>query len=93
MSSNRLAKCPENVKVEDKKETVESLRVIHGLFGDEIIAILSDMDAFLEEHPGEVVILDFQHIFDFQKVDHQYLVSDVQNKQCDQIGRFVAIRA
>ena len=80
MSSNRLAKCPENVKVEDKKETVESLRVIHGLFGDEIIAILSDINAFLDEHPGEIVILDFQHIFEFQIEDHKYMVSELISK-------------
>ena len=80
MSSNRLAKCPENVKVEDKKETVESLRVIHGLFGDEIIAILSDINAFLDEHPGEIVILDFQHIFEFQTDDHKYMVSELISK-------------
>lgn len=71
----RLAKCEENQKESNGNKSAESLRVIHGLFGDEIISILSDLNAFLDEHLGEVVILDFQHIFDFIKEDHQYLVS------------------
>jgi len=51
-----------------------SFRVVHGLYGDEIESILSDINAFLESQKGEIVILDFQHIFDFQKDDHLYLV-------------------
>ena len=52
----------------------KSLRVVHGLYGDEIESILCDINAFLEKQKGEIVILDFQHIFDFQKEDHLYLV-------------------
>jgi hypothetical protein len=37
---NRLAKCQEKRKEENSNVSAQSLRVIHGLFGDEIISIL-----------------------------------------------------
>ena len=70
----RLAKLAPKKNEKNGNEAQDSVRVIHGLFGDEICAILSDIEHFLEKHPGEVVILDFQHIFDFQKDDHLNLV-------------------
>jgi hypothetical protein len=70
----RLAKLAPKKKEKNGNEIQNSVRVIHGLFGDEIGAILSDVEEFLEKHVGEVVILDFQHIFDFQKEDHLNLV-------------------
>ena len=50
------------------------MRSLHALFGDPIGPILSDIDAFLEAHPKEVVILDFQHVFEFKCNDHEALV-------------------
>jgi hypothetical protein len=70
----RLAKFQEKKKEKNESKVSESVRVIHGLFGAEIGALLTDIDKFLDQHKGEVVILDFQHIFDFQKEDHFHLV-------------------
>ena len=50
------------------------MRSLHALFGDPIGPILSDIDAFLEAHPKEVVILDFQHVYEFRTRDHEALV-------------------
>ena len=70
----RLAKLAPKKKETNGNEISDSVRVIHGLYGEEIGAILSDIAEFLLRHTGEVVILDFQHIFDFKKEDHLNLV-------------------
>merc|ERR1719295_2542741 len=50
------------------------MRTLHSLFGDPIGPILADINAFLEAHTKEVVILDFQHVFEFKCNDHEALV-------------------
>lgn len=34
----------------------------HTFFSDEFETVLTDMNAFLEDHPGEMLILDIQHV-------------------------------
>eukprot|EP00088_Acartia_fossae_P011830 TRINITY_DN1601_c0_g1_i6.p1 TRINITY_DN1601_c0_g1~~TRINITY_DN1601_c0_g1_i6.p1 ORF type:complete len:566 (+),score=118.82 TRINITY_DN1601_c0_g1_i6:59-1756(+) len=46
------------------------LRVIHCLLGDTIRNILLKIKYFLHMHPQEVVILDFQHVYNFVFEDH-----------------------
>jgi hypothetical protein len=41
-----------------------SFRACHGLYGPKFEVILSDVRRFLDEHPGEVVILGFNHFWD-----------------------------
>lgn len=41
-----------------------SFRACHGLYGPTFGVILSDVRQFLDEHPGEVVILGFNHFWD-----------------------------
>lgn len=35
----------------------------HGLYGEELSAVLRQINAFLESHPKEVIILDFNHLY------------------------------
>ena len=49
-------------------------QTLHALFGDPIGPILADINAFLDSHTKEVVILDFQHVFEFKCNDHEALV-------------------
>nr|ACO15762.1 Phosphatidylinositol-specific phospholipase C X domain-containing protein 3 [Caligus clemensi] len=50
-------------------KSVTELRVIHALYGAEIGPILKQIRDFLQFHSEEVVILDFQHLYDFS-ADH-----------------------
>jgi len=54
------------------------IRVIHCLLGDNIINILTKVATFLQQHPRELVILDFQHLFNFSCTDHDYLIKSMQ---------------
>jgi len=50
------------------------MRVLHALYGDPLGPILSDIHEFLSLHSREIVILDFQHVYDFKSTDHEALV-------------------
>ena len=39
------------------------LHYVHGLFGEKVMPTLSVFKKFTEEHPTEIIILDFQHIY------------------------------
>lgn len=45
------------------------------LYGMEIEKILQEVDAFLADHEGEIIILDFQHFYSFTKENHSYLMT------------------
>nr|XP_045605654.1 uncharacterized protein LOC123762920 [Procambarus clarkii]XP_045605655.1 uncharacterized protein LOC123762920 [Procambarus clarkii]XP_045605656.1 uncharacterized protein LOC123762920 [Procambarus clarkii]XP_045605658.1 uncharacterized protein LOC123762920 [Procambarus clarkii] len=51
---------------------------VHGLFGDDLEPILSEIRHFLVRHPGEVVLLDFQHFHGLSASDHTSLVAFVE---------------
>ena len=51
-----------------------TFRVIHCLMGDLISSVLDTLSSWLESHRGEIVILDFQHFYQFSPGDHQALV-------------------
>lgn len=46
----------------------------HGVYAAEITEALKQVKEFVDEHPGEVVILDCQHFYGFQPEDHQRLM-------------------
>lgn len=50
------------------------MRVLHALFGDPLGPILSDINEFISSHSKEIVILDFQHVYEFKSTDHEALV-------------------
>jgi len=50
-------------------------RVLHCLLGLRIVSVLIQLKEFLDKHPGEVLILDFQHQYQFQDADHLQLAN------------------
>ena len=58
----------------DEKEDRE-WRVLHCLMGARVRGLLLEVRQFLDDHPGEVVILDIQHTYSFLKSDHAALAS------------------
>ncbi|KAI8439271.1 hypothetical protein MSG28_013108 [Choristoneura fumiferana] len=51
----------------------------HGLYAGEISTALEQVKQFVDTHPGEVVILDCQHFYNFTPVDHQRLMRYLLN--------------
>ena len=39
---------------------------------------MQNVNAFLDEHPEEIVILDFQKVYDCSKDDHEQLIDIIQ---------------
>merc|ERR1711990_804026 len=50
-------------------------RVLHCLMGARLRGLLLQVRQFLDDHPGEVVILDIQHTYSFLNSDHAALAS------------------
>lgn len=57
----RLAYHPENY----------TLNICHGYYGAPINTILNDINDFLEKHPAEIVLLDFQKLHNLRDSDKQ----------------------
>ncbi|KAJ7415259.1 hypothetical protein WISP_78996 [Willisornis vidua] len=61
----------------------------HGLFSAKVKEGLEEINAFLSEHPKEVVFLDFNHFYGMQKCHHEKLVQMLKdtygNKMCPAI--------
>jgi len=55
------------------EEKEEHYRVLHCLLGERIEKLLTQLKEFLDDHRGEVIILDFQHQYQFQDKDHIHL--------------------
>ncbi|CAH2043394.1 unnamed protein product, partial [Iphiclides podalirius] len=51
----------------------------HGVYANEITEALHQVKDFVDTHPGEVVILDFQHFYGFTPDDHQRLMRILLN--------------
>lgn len=56
-------------------ERDQRIYYVHGLYCEEITQSLGDIMNFLQEHPGEFVIIDFQHFYNFHIEHHQLLVN------------------
>uniref|UniRef100_A0A1B6DBC2 Phosphatidylinositol-specific phospholipase C X domain-containing protein n=1 Tax=Clastoptera arizonana TaxID=38151 RepID=A0A1B6DBC2_9HEMI len=52
---------------------------VHGLYASTINDPLKELNHFLHENSEEVVILDFQHFYDFSSQDHRQLLQEVRN--------------
>ncbi|XP_054268613.1 PI-PLC X domain-containing protein 2-like isoform X1 [Macrosteles quadrilineatus] len=61
------------------KEGDTKLYAVHGLYGDEIYPHLQTLNNFLEEFPEEIIILDFQHFYNFSDETHELLISMIKN--------------
>ncbi|VDN27623.1 unnamed protein product [Gongylonema pulchrum] len=44
---------------------LDGIRVLHALYGERIEQFLVDINAFLDSHSREIVILDFNHLYNF----------------------------
>lgn len=51
----------------------------HGLFCGQVELVLFDVKQFLNDHEGEFVILDFQHLYNFEDADHAALHKLIKN--------------
>ncbi|XP_055386526.1 PI-PLC X domain-containing protein 2 [Condylostylus longicornis] len=57
----------------------------HGLYAMEIFQPLKEVCSFLDEHPKEIIILDFQHFYGFEVAHHKQLQYDIQRIFSDKI--------
>ena len=55
------------------KPNSEDIYGIHGLYGIKLETLLENIKTFLDAHPKEVVLLDFNHF---------YAMTEFQHKQC-----------
>lgn len=64
----------------------EELRFVHSLYGPSLSAGMQQVKAFLEEHDGEVVLLDFNHFYCMELEHHlqaiTYLLSVFDGMLC-----------
>lgn len=55
-------------------EKEQKIYYVHGLYSEEITESFDELYTFLQEHPGEFVIIDFQHFYNFDTPHHQLLI-------------------
>lgn len=48
---------------------------VHALYGDPVIVELTNIKTFLTSHNKEILILDFQHFYNFSETDHYRLIT------------------
>jgi hypothetical protein len=64
----------------------QEIYFIHGLFGIKVWDGLMEIDAFLTQHPQEIVFLDFNHFYAMDEAHHKCLILQIQeafgNKLC-----------
>ncbi|XP_069101291.1 PI-PLC X domain-containing protein 3-like [Argopecten irradians] len=53
---------------------------LHGLIGATVSKCLDEVNVFLEKHPKEVVILDFNHFYSMSNTDHVNLLTLLTDK-------------
>ncbi|XP_041982385.1 PI-PLC X domain-containing protein 3 isoform X2 [Aricia agestis] len=61
------------------KTGTNSIFFTHGVYAGEITGPLRQIKEFINSHPGEVVILDFQHFYGFTNDDHLNLIKFILN--------------
>ncbi|KAK4874099.1 hypothetical protein RN001_013459 [Aquatica leii] len=63
-------------RVASKENTVNHY-FVHGLYSNEVTSTLSDFRDFIDTHPEEVIIMDFQHFYAFKNEDHRNLINTI----------------
>lgn len=65
---------------------------LHGLYGAEIGQPLRAVNDWLNEHPNEAIIVDFQHFYNFDEASHRGLINQIKflfrGKLCPVYRRF-----
>lgn len=52
---------------------------VHALYGDPVMIELKNIKAFLMSHSREILVLDFQHFYNFSESDHNRLLSALKS--------------
>lgn len=52
--------------------------ICHGKYGAPFAEILLQLKTFFDEHPKEIVLLDFQHFFNMRNHEHASLIHQIQ---------------
>ncbi|GFR68267.1 PI-PLC X domain-containing protein 2 [Elysia marginata] len=52
----------------------KNLYLVHTLYGPKVEDLLSTVDTFLNEHTGEIILLDFNHFYDMTDDNHKALL-------------------
>ncbi|XP_054045073.1 PI-PLC X domain-containing protein 2 isoform X3 [Rissa tridactyla] len=60
-------------------ETGQEIYFIHGLFGIKVWDGLKEINTFLEQHPKEVVFLDFNHFYAMDDSHHFFLINRIRS--------------
>eukprot|EP00061_Rhincodon_typus_P005810 g25776.t1 len=68
-----------DLRVSTKPGDSQELYFIHGLFGSKVHDGLIEIDNFLTAHPKEVVFLDFNHYYEMEGSNHEYLIQMLRN--------------
>lgn len=60
-------------------ETGQEIYFIHGLFGIKVRDGLKEINTFLEQHPKEVIFLDFNHFYAMDDNHHFFLINRIRS--------------
>ncbi|XP_071961416.1 PI-PLC X domain-containing protein 3-like [Antedon mediterranea] len=61
-------------------KTEEGLFFVHGLYGCSVETGLGEIKDWVDNHPNEILLLDFNHLYNMEVKDHQYLTQQLQEK-------------
>ena len=61
-----------DLRVSNRHKSQE-LYFVHGLFGNTVESGLREIEEWLQAHPKEVILIDFNHFFNMTAEDHQIL--------------------
>ncbi|NWI45300.1 PLCX2 protein, partial [Picathartes gymnocephalus] len=69
-----------DLRVSSKPGEIEQeIYFIHGLFGIKVWDGLKEMNSFLEQHPKEVIFLDFNHFYAMDDNHHHFLINRIRS--------------
>ncbi|OWF55842.1 PI-PLC X domain-containing protein 3-like isoform X1 [Mizuhopecten yessoensis] len=58
----------------------QDFHFLHGLVGAKVSTCLDEVNAFLDKHPKEVIILNFSHFYSMSNTDHVNLLTMLTDK-------------
>jgi len=62
------------------EEDERVFKILHCLLGTDIVGLMKEVKSFLDENTSEVVILDFQRLYEFEEDDHVTLIHHLQTQ-------------
>ncbi|KAI4499376.1 hypothetical protein M0802_005636 [Mischocyttarus mexicanus] len=61
------------------KKRDNNIYFLHGLYGSEVIKPLVEVVSWLNDHPNEIIIIDFQHFYRFTEINHNHLIAIIND--------------